>query len=113
MAIGRHRGPAQHRGGYGGGSAGAPKRAPGLQGVAAEALLLADIHGWTVTARAAELAAPAKRMRTYLGGRKPSYAERLPATIPEPPNYRRVRETIIARSRVLRGWSSPSGPGRL
>lgn len=112
MALGRIRnGIAPDKMGYGGGAAAGPKRAPGMQGLAAEELLRADIHAWTVTARAAELSAPAKRMNTYLGGRKPSFAERIPGgAVLEEPNYRRVRETIIARSRVLRPTTNRPQP---
>lgn len=107
MAIGKRQrsgelGEAPTRYRFLGGGAGAPKRAPGLQGLAAEALLVSDIRSWTVTRRAAELGAPPKRFGVYLGGRKPSVAMRLPGLILEAPNQRRVRETIVARSRVLR-----------
>jgi hypothetical protein len=78
----------------------APRRGPqsGLT-----RLLRGDVLAWTRTARAAELAVfPGLVSRTYYGHYRPGSAQRLPPMIPEEPQYRRVRETIVARARLLR-----------
>jgi hypothetical protein len=78
----------------------APKRGPQsfITG-----LLAGDVLGWTRTARAAELAwFPGQVSRTYYGDYRPGTAQRVPPMLPEEPNYRRVRETLVSRARLLR-----------
>ena len=82
-----------------GGAAGVARKSPQHFIVG---LLRRDVLDVTRTRRAAELNVIPKRTRSYLGPHKPGVAQRIPPMLPEPQNYAKVRDTLVARSRLLR-----------
>jgi hypothetical protein len=70
-----------------------------------------DIRGWTHTARAVELSRIPKRSGVFFGsfngdGMK---VQRIPRAIPEDANFRLVRDTLVARSRLVRTVTAKQG----
>jgi hypothetical protein len=99
---------------------------PNPQSARVTALLRGDVLSFTRTRRAAELAAfPSSVNRTYFGDYKPGSAQRIPPLIntgagAEYATQERVRSTLVARARLLRGSRvldqgavQPVDPGRV